>query len=479
MGTPAARWVLLATVLGSGVAFLDGTIVNVAVPSIAKDLDASLADMQWVLDAYLVTLTALVLLGGSLGDRYGRRKVFLLGLAGFTAASTLCGLAPDVRVLIAARAVQGVGAALLVPGSLAIISAVFDPADRAKAVGAWSGLGGVASAIGPFVGGWLIDSVSWRLAFFVNVPFAVAVALAARHVPETSSGMEEHLDLRGAVAASAGLALLTYGLIEERPLLAVLGGALLVGFLVLEARSPEPMMPLGVFRNRQFSGANGTTLAVYAALGGAFFLLVVELQTELGYSALEAGSALLPVTILMLLLSARAGALAQRIGPRLPMTVGPLVVAGGLMLWTRVDAGATYVGAVLPGAVVFGLGLSLTVAPLTATIMAAAEERHLGIASGINNAVARLAGLLAVALLPTLVGLDVSSSGQPGGGFDAGVDKAMAVAAVLSIGGALVSLLTVSTVRREEDPPVARPLHQPCGSAHAASASQSVPLRRA
>jgi EmrB/QacA subfamily drug resistance transporter len=479
MGTPAARWVLLATVLGSGVAFLDGTIVNVAVPSIAKDLDASLADMQWVLDAYLVTLTALVLLGGSLGDRYGRRKVFLLGLAGFTAASTLCGLAPDVRVLIAARAVQGVGAALLVPGSLAIISAVFDPADRAKAVGAWSGLGGVASAIGPFVGGWLIDSVSWRLAFFVNVPFAVAVALAARHVPETSSGMEEHLDLRGAVAASAGLALLTYGLIEERPLLAVLGGALLVGFLVLEARSPEPMMPLGVFRNRQFSGANGTTLAVYAALGGAFFLLVVELQTELGYSALEAGSALLPVTILMLLLSARAGALAQRIGPRLPMTVGPLVVAGGLMLWTRVDAGATYVGAVLPGAVVFGLGLSLTVAPLTATIMAAAEERHLGIASGINNAVARLAGLLAVALLPALVGLDVSSSGQPGGGFDAGVDKAMAVAAVLSIGGALVSLLTVSTVRREEDPPVARPLHQPCGSAHAASASQSVPLRRA
>ena len=309
MGTPAARWVLLATVLGSGVAFLDGTIVNVALPAIATDLHASLADLQWVLDAYLVTLTALVLLGGSLGDRYGRRRTFLVGLGGFTGASVLCGLAPDVHVLIAARAIQGVGAALLVPGSLAIISAVFDPQDRARAVGAWSGLGGIATAVGPFVGGWLIDTVSWRLAFFVNVPFAALVVLASRHVPETRSGTQEHLDARGAAAASVGLALVTYGLIERSALAGVLGGVLLAGFIVIELRSPAPMLPLGVFKNRQFSGANATTLAVYAALSGAFFLLIIELQVVLHYSALEAGSALLPITFLMLTLSgARRGA---------------------------------------------------------------------------------------------------------------------------------------------------------------------------
>jgi EmrB/QacA subfamily drug resistance transporter len=459
MGTPAARWVLLATVLGSGVAFLDGTIVNVALPSIARDLDASLADLQWVLDAYLVTLSALVLLGGSLGDRFGRRRVFLLGLGGFTVASGLCGLAPNVGVLIGARALQGVGAALLVPGSLAILSAVFHPDDRAKAVGAWSGLGGVASAVGPFLGGWLIDSVSWRLAFFVNLPFAAVVALASRQVPETSSGREDDLDLRGAAAASIGLAVLTYGLIEEVTVATAIGGLLLVGFLVVEARSPMPMLPLGIFRNRQFSGANATTLAVYAALGGAFFLLAVELQTALGYSALEAGAALLPVTLLMLVLSAPAGELAQRIGPRLPMTVGPLGVAGGLAMWTAVDAGSSYVSAVLPGAIVFGLGLSLTVAPLTATIMASADDEHLGVASGVNNAVARVAGLLAVALLPTVVGLDAAGSASA---LDSGVDDAMLVAAGLSVAGGLIALLTVSSVRKV-DVPAGLPLEHPCG----------------
>jgi EmrB/QacA subfamily drug resistance transporter len=406
-----------------------------------------------------VTLSALVLLGGSLGDRYGRRRVFLLGLAGFTIASGLCGLAPNVEVLIAARALQGVGAALLVPGSLAILSAVFHPDDRAKAVGAWSGLGGVASAIGPFVGGWLIDSVSWRLAFFVNLPFAAVVAVASRHVPETSSGTQQHLDLRGAAAASLGLAVLTFGLIEEVPAGIVLGAVLLVGFLVVEARSPMPMLPLSIFRNRQFSGANATTLAVYAALSGAFFLLAVELQTALGYSALEAGAALLPVTLLMLALSARAGELAQRIGPRLPMAIGPLGVAAGLLLWTRVDAGSTYLGAVLPGAIVFGLGLSLTVAPLTATIMAAADDEHLGVASGANNAIARVAGLLAVALLPAVVGLDTAGAA---GALDSGVDDAMVVAAGLSVVGGLIALLTVSSVRKV-DVPAAQPLHQPCG----------------
>ena len=462
MGTSQARWVLLATVLGSGVAFLDGTIVNVALPAIAEDLDADLAGLQWVLDAYLVTLTALVLLGGSLGDRFGRRLVFLIGLVGFTVASVLCGLAPNVEVLIAARALQGIGAALLVPGSLAILSAVFHPDDRARAVGAWSGLGGVATAIGPFLGGWLIDSVSWRLAFFVNVPLAALVALATRHVPETRSDTAEHLDLPGALTASVGLALATYGLIESEPAATVAGVAVLAGFVAIEARSRVPMLPLALFRDRQFSGANAMTLAVYAALSGAFFLLVVELQVVLGYSALEAGSALVPVTVLMLLLSARAGALAQRIGPRLPMTLGPIGVAAGLLLWTRVDAGSSYVSAVLPGAIVFGLGLSLTVAPLTATIMASADDAHLGAASGVNNAIARLAGLLAVALLPAVVGLDTAGSAAQ---LDSGVDDALLVSAGLSVVGGLIAMVTVSRLRKvapHTQPSLSHPCGDPC-----------------
>lgn len=460
MGTTAARWVLLATVLGSGVAFLDGTIVNVALPAIAEDLDATLGDLQWVLNAYLVTLSAFVLLGGSLGDRYGRKRVFLLGLGGFTVASIACGLAPTVGVLIAARAVQGLGAALLVPGSLAIIAAVFDPEDRARAVGAWSGLGGIASAIGPFVGGYLVDSVSWRVAFLVNVPMAAAVVFASRHVPESQSPTVGHLDLPGALTASVGLALGTYGLIESAPMVGALGVVTLVAFLVIEARSPGPMLPLALFRNRQFSGANGTTLAVYAALSGAFFLLVLQLQVVLGYSALEAGAALLPVTLLMLALSARAGALAQRIGPRLPMTVGPLGVAAGLVLWSRVDAGSTYIGTVLPGAVVFGLGLSLTVAPLTATIMAATDDEHLGAASGVNNAVARLAGLLAVAILPLAVGLNTSG---PPSALDRGVDQAMLVSAALAAVGGLIAYATVRRGAIVATPTQASPAFQPCG----------------
>lgn len=458
MGTTAARWVLLATVLGSGMAFLDSTIVNVALPTIADDLDVGLRGLQWVLDAYLVTLTALLLLGGALGDRYGRRRVFTAGLALFTAASMGCGLAPDVEVLILARAVQGVGAALLVPGSLAILAAVFHPDHRAQAVGAWSGLSGVATAIGPFAGGWLIDSVSWRLAFFVNAPLAAVVALAVRHVPETRSTERGQLDVLGALTASAGLALATYGLIEGRLVAGLVGLAVLGAFLVVERRATWPMLPLALFRSAQFSGANATTLAVYAALGGASFLLVLELQVVLGYSALEAGAALLPVTGLMLVLSARAGALAQRIGPRMPMTVGPLLVAAGLLLWARVDDGSTYVAAVLPGAVVFGLGLSLTVAPLTATIMAAADEGHLGAASGVNNAVARLAGLLAVALLPLLVGLD--TAGSPSG-LDAGVDDAMLVSAVLAAFGGVIAFATVREAA-PTDAPSPQPLTQPC-----------------
>ena len=458
MGTAAGRWVLLATVLGSGVAFLDGTIVNVALPAIAADLDASLADLQWVLNAYLVTLSAFVLLGGSLGDRYGRKRVFLLGLWGFTGASLLCGVAPSTEVLIVGRALKGLGAALLVPGSLAIISASFRPDDRARAVGAWSGLGGIAGAIGPFVGGYLVDSVSWRVAFLLNVPLAVAVFWASRHVPESKAPSTGPLDLLGAVTASAGLALATFGLIEEAPAVAAIGVAVLVAFLVVEARVASPMLPLALFRSRQFSGANATTLAVYGALGGAFFLFVLQLQVVLGYSALEAGAALLPVTLLMLALSARAGALAQRIGPRLPMTIGPLGVAAGLLIWSTVDVGSTYLGSVLPGAIVFGLGLSLTVAPLTATIMASADDEHLGAASGVNNAVARLAGLLAVAILPLVVGLGASTLPSE---LDAGVDEALVLCAGLAVAGGLIALLTVRTGAVVATP--TQPALQPCG----------------
>lgn len=458
MGTAAARWVLLATVLGSGVAFLDGTVVHVALPAIAADLDASLADLQWVLNAYLVTLSAFVLLGGSLGDRFGRRRVFLIGLVAFTGASVLCGLAPSTEVLIAARALQGLGAALLVPGSLAIISASFHPDDRAKAVGAWSGLGGIAGAIGPFLGGYLVDSVSWRLAFIINVPVAVAVVVASRHVPESRAPAAGRLDVLGAVTASAGLALATYGLIEGSVGIGAAGLVLLVAFFIVEARTPFPMLPLRLFRSRQFSGANATTLAVYGAFSGAFFLLMLQLQVVLGYSALEAGASLLPVTLLMLLLSARAGALAQRIGPRWPMTIGPLGVAAGLLIWSTVDAGSTYVGSILPGAIVFGLGLSLTVAPLTATIMASADAEHLGVASGINNAVARLAGLLAVAILPVVVGLD--SATRPAQ-LDAGVEAALVLCAGLALVGSLVAFLTVRRGVEVATPTL--PALQPCG----------------
>lgn len=460
MGTTAARWVLLATVLGSGVAFLDSTVVNVALPTIAEDLDATLGDLQWVLDSYLVTLSSLVLLGGSLGDRFGRKRVFLVGLCGFMVASALCGLAPNVEVLILARALQGVGAALLVPGSLAIISAVFDPDDRARAVGAWSGLAGISTALGPFIGGWLIDSVSWRWAFFVNLPLGAAVIVAARHVPETRAEGGGPLDVVGAITASLGLGLATYGLIESSLVAGVLGAVTLVVFVVLEARQPAPMLPLELFRSRQFSGANATTLAVYAALGGAFFLVVLELQVVLGYSALEAGSALLPVTLLMLVFSSHAGALAQRIGPRLPMTLGPFGVAAGLVLWSRVDAGSSYASAVLPGAIVFGIGLTLTVAPLTATIMASADEGHLGAASGVNNAVARIAGLLAVAVLPLAVGLDTAGSRAA---LDQGVDRAMLVSAALALVGGLIAFATVRAGAHVASPAQGGVGGQPCG----------------
>ena len=469
-GTPAGRWLVGATVLGSGMAFLDGTVVNVALPAIGRDLHAGLSGLQWTLDAYLLSLGALLLLGGALGDRYGRRRVFEVGLVAFSLASALCGLAPNLGALIAARTVQGVGGALLVPGSLALLSASFAPEDRGRAVGAWSGLAGAFSALGPFLGGWLVDAVSWRWVFLINLPVAVVTLWVVRaHVPESRDAgavAGGHLDVTGAVLGSVGLAGLVFALIEGSAhgltALVVVAGAVgvaaLVAFPFAERARPEPLVPLELFRSRQFSGANATTFAVYGAFAGALFLFVVELQQNLGYSALEAGSAMLPVTLLMMTLSARAGRLSQRVGPRIPMTVGPVVAAAGLLLLARVASGSRYLSGILPAVLVFGLGLSLTVAPLTAAVMAAVEERHLGVGSGVNNAVARVAGLVSVALLPLAAGL---SGVEPGGpGFADGVRAALRISAVVcALGGALAFL----TVRRAA---AVRPVVQP-GMSHA------------
>jgi EmrB/QacA subfamily drug resistance transporter len=416
MSSRAGRWVVAATVLGSGMAALDATVVGIALPSIGRDFHIGVNSMQWVVDAYTLTLAGLLLVGGKLGDSYGRRRMFMIGTVWFAVASLLCGLAPNAPTLIAARALQGVGAAVLTPGSLAILQASFAPDDRAKAIGAWSGLGGVATAAGPFLGGWLIGAVSWRLVFFINLPVAVAVlAISARHVPESKSpGPVPPLDVRGALSISGALAGITYGLIGASSagwgsvsvLVPLLAGLALLGlFILVEAREAEPMLPLGVFRSRQFSAANAVTFVEYAALSGVLFLVPVVLQDVSGYSPLEAGVSLLPVTVIMLALSARSGALAARIGPRLQMTAGPLVLAGGLALFTRIGSAGGYVTAVLPAVLVFGLGLAINVAPLTATAMAAAPAEHAGVASAVNNDVARAAGLIAVAVLPVLAGI--------------------------------------------------------------------------
>jgi len=417
---PAGRWVLLATVLGSGMAFIDATVVNIALPKIGHQFHASAADLQWTVNGYTLTLAALILLGGSLGDRFGRRRVFVIGVSWFAVASLLCGIAPNIETLIAARALQGIGGALLTPGALAILESSFDPDDRSRAIGAWSGLGGIAGAVGPFLGGWLVQVATWRLVFLINLPMAaVVIVVALRHVPESVDPTAAHrVDAAGAVLGAIGLAGLTYGFTawpDRGPGSPVVLGSLLigvaglVGFVLVEQRSSHPMLPLGLFRSAAFAAANLVTFAVYAALGGVFFLVVINLQVVSGFSPLKAGIALLPVTVLMLLLSARAGALAGRIGPRLPMTVGPIVCAVGLLGLARIGAHASYIRTVLPPVVVLGLGLSLTVAPLTATAMSAAEERYAGVASGVNNAVARAAGLLAVAVLPLAAGLGSGS----------------------------------------------------------------------
>jgi len=424
LGTAAGRGVLATTILGSGMVFLDSTIANVATRKIGEEFNASFGALQWVQNGYLLPLASLILLGGSLGDRLGRRRVFLIGVAWFAGASLLCAVAPNIEILIAARALQGVGGALLTPGSLAIISASFAPDDRAAAVGAWSGLGGVATAIGPFLGGWLVQDVSWRWAFAINLPFAVAVIfLGMKYVPETRAvSRATRLDIPGTLLVAGGLGALTYGTTTagstgwhaEAWIITAVGLALLAGFVIVERDEKQPLVPLGLFANRAFSGANIMTFMTYGALGAVLFVLVLHLQISAGYGALAAGTATLPITILMMFLSARSGALAARIGPRLQMIAGPLICAAGLLLTLRIDTHHhNYLTDVLPGLIVFGLGLSTFVAPLTATVMGTAPPDQVGVASGVNNAVARAASLLAVAILPPLAGLHGDSYRNP------------------------------------------------------------------
>jgi len=464
LASTRGRWVLATAVLGSAIAFLEATVVNVALPTIGRELDTDVAGLQWTINGYLLTLAALILIGGSLGDRYGRRRVFEVGAVWFTLASALCAVAPSIEVLVAARVVQGIGGALLTPGSLAIIEATFHEDDRGRAIGAWSALTGVAGAVGPLLGGYLIDAVTWRAIFLINLPLGVLVVWAARrYIPETRDrSITGALDVRGSVLVTLGLASVTFALIQAPD--AGIGspavlGALAMGVVALaafvrtERNSASPMLPLSIFSSRQFTGANLVTFVVYAALSAVTFLLVVFLQVGLGYSAIEAGAASLPVTVLMLALSARVGALSQRIGPRLPLTVGPLVVAAGMFMMGEIDVGDGYVEAVLPGVTVFGLGLSLVVAPVTITVLAAADPRHAGIASGVNNAVARTAGLVAIAALPLITGLsggDYEDPGALGEAFTTG----MRISGALAACGAVLAFATIrdDVLRRAREP---------------------------
>ncbi|MTD46247.1 DHA2 family efflux MFS transporter permease subunit [Conexibacter sp. W3-3-2] len=459
MHARAKRLALLACILGSAVVFVDSTVVNVALPALQEDLDASLAGQQWVVESYLLTLSALILTGGSLGDLFGRRRVFALGIGGFGVTSVLCAIAPTVETLIAARTLQGVAGALLVPSTLAILTEIHrDPHERGAAIGSWTAWTSGAIALGPPLGGLLVDAVSWRLIFAINVPVvAVTLWLTLRHVPalapRTTDG--RHVDVVGSALAAFGLGGVVLGMIEQPvhgwgdPLVWAplgLGVALLAGFVAYERRTPNPMLPLSLFAERGFAAANATTLTVYAGLGAATFFVALFLQQVAGYDAVEGGLALTPVTLMMVTLSRRWGALAERVGARLLMTAGPAIMAAGMLLYLRVDERGDYLADVLPAVLVFGLGLSMTVAPLTAAVLGAVDDRHAGVASGVNNAIARVAGLLAIAGVGAVVsgrlGAATFGDAAPADALDA-FHAGMVVSAALLVLGALTALLAL------------------------------------
>ena len=434
-GTPAGapctkargRWILTATILASSMAFIDGTVVNVALPALQTNLNATAADVQWVIESYALLLSALLLVGGSLGDHYGRRRVFVLGVVIFAFASGLCGFAGNIGQLIAARAVQGFGAALLVPGSLAIISSSFSEQERGRAIGVWSGFSAITTGIGPVLGGWLIEHVSWRAVFFINLPLAFAViVISLRHIAENSDRERARLDWLGAILAALGLGALVYGLIEssqtgfnDRSVVMALttGVLVLILFLFLESRLSQPMLPLTLFRSRTFSGTNLLTFLLYAALGGTFFFLPLNLIQVQHYSPTAAGAVLLPFILIMSSLSRWSGGLVARYGPKPPLVIGPVVTAVGYVLFLLPGIGGNYWTNFFPPVVVLGLGMAITVAPLTTTVMSSIAQNRAGIASGVNNAVARTAGLIAIAVFGVVmlqvfrIGLDHRLSG--------------------------------------------------------------------
>ncbi|MGA8014536.1 MAG: DHA2 family efflux MFS transporter permease subunit [Candidatus Dormiibacterota bacterium] len=452
LDSAAGRWVLAATVLGSGMAFLDSTVVTVALPAIGRQLGGGLPLLQWVVDAYLLTLGALVLTGGALADLFGRDRVFVIGAAAFGVTSAACGAAPSGIVLIVARLAQGIAASLLVPTSLAVVVTSFVTEERGRAIGIWSGMSGLSTVVGPLLGGLLVDHANWRWVFLINLPLALAtVLITLRHLPThevSARSAGQRVDTAGTATSVAGLGLLVYGLIQGPQagtnrvvaLGAIVAGvALLVAFGIIEAREEHPMLPLALFAIRDFTVANLTTLVVYAALSAALLLVVLELQEVAGYSALASGAALFPITLLLLAISPRMGGAVGRVGPRRLMTAGPALAAIGLLLFLRVSGSAPYLTAVLPAALVFGLGLSITVAPLTTTVLGSVPSIRAGVASGMNNAVARIAGLLAVAVIPLAAGL--ASGGSGGAAFTAGFHRAMVISAALCVIGALVSLV--------------------------------------
>jgi EmrB/QacA subfamily drug resistance transporter len=444
------RWALTAAILGSGMAFLDSTVVNVALPEIGDTFDAGFSSFQWVINSYLLTLSAFLLVGGSLGDHYGRRRVFLVGTAGFGVASLAVGLAPTIEVLIIARFLQGLAAALLVPTSLAMLQAAFVRDDRPTAIGTWSGFSGLTTIVGPLLGGWLIDVGSWRWAFLINPPVAALIAvIALRHVPESRN--ESTLgrpDLPAAATAVIALGGIVFALIRGPSAgwgdgivvgAAAVGVLGIVGFVLAERSARHPIVEPELFRSRQFAAANGTTLAVYFVLSGALFLATLQLRENLGYSALEAGLAGIPISFFLFVLSPLAGKATTKIGPRLPMTIGPIIVGVGTALLARVEPGTTYVATVLPAMALFGIGLGITVAPLTSTALGAVDDRFAGIASAINNTVARAAGLIAVPLLPLLSGMGVVGT-DFAGAFAGGYPRAMLIGGAIAVAGGLLSL---------------------------------------